>query len=170
MKKITSSIALILVLSFVLVSLLEIGIVKADNTIYIRADGSVEGTDKNQQNGNVYTFTDKIVNQSIVVEKDNIVVDGVGYTLQGDGSIEAIWLENRCNVTIKNMQINHFGEGIRLMGNCKNNAIIGNNITDNGHETAANGIWVTFGASNNTISSFLKASGLIRVLASRFLL
>jgi len=151
-KKSASMLVLMLFLSVVLVSLPQIGVVKAESTIYIRADGSVEGTDKIQQNGNVYTFTDNIVNQSIIVEKDNIVVDGAGYTLEGDGTIESIWLENRCNVTIKNMQITHFGGGIKIMGNCENNAIIGNNITDIGHETAANGIWVSFGASNNTIS------------------
>jgi parallel beta-helix repeat protein len=152
-RKTTAAVGLFLILSFVLVSLPEIGIVKASGTIYIRSDGSVEGTDKIQQNGNVYTFTDNIVNQSIVVEKDNIVVDGAGYTLEGDEKIEAIWLENRCNVTIKNMQINHFGEGIKIMGTgSENNTIIGNNITDNGHETYGNGIALTFGASQTTIS------------------
>jgi len=136
-----------------LVSLPQIKEVKAQGIIYIRADGDVEGTDKIQQNGNVYTFTDNIINQSIVVEKDNIVVDGAGYTLEGDEKIEAIWLENRCNVTIKNMQINHFGEGIKIMGTgSENNTIIGNNITDNGHETYGNGIALTFGASQTTIS------------------
>ncbi len=152
-RKTTAAVGLFLILSFVLVSLPEIGIVKASGTIYIRSDGSVEGTDKIQQNGNVYTFTDNIVNQSIVVEKDNIVVDGAGYTLEGDEKIEAIWLENRCNVTIKNMQINHFGEGIKIMGTgSENNTIIGNNIIDNGHETYGNGIALTFGASQTTIS------------------
>jgi len=143
---------LMLILCSVLVALPNILTVRASETIYIRADGTVEGTDKIQRDGNVYTFTDNIVNQSIVVEKDNIVVDGAGYTLEGDGTIESIWLENRCNVTIKNMQITHFGAGIKIMGTCKNNTIIGNNITDNGHETYGNGIWVSFGASNNTIS------------------
>jgi len=50
-----------------LVSLVEIGIVKAESTIYIRADGNVEGTDKIQRDGNVYTFTGEILD-SIVVE------------------------------------------------------------------------------------------------------
>jgi len=151
-EKRRAALILMLILCSVLVAIPNILTVRASETIYIRADGTVEGTDKIQRDGNVYTFTDKIVNQSIVVEKDNIVVDGAGYTLEGDGRIESIWLENRCNVTIKNMQITHFGNGIWIMGNCKNNTIIGNTITDIGHETAANGIWVSFGASNNTIS------------------
>jgi parallel beta-helix repeat protein len=153
MKKSAFAFFLLLFLSVIFVSLPQIGAVKAESTIYIRANGTVEGTDKIQQNGNVYTFTDNIVNQSIVVDKDNIVVDGAGYTLEGDEKIEAIWLENRCNVTIKNMQINHFGEGIKIMGTgSENNTIIGNNITDNGHETYGNGIALTFGASQTTIS------------------
>jgi parallel beta-helix repeat protein len=152
LKKSASALVLLLFLSVVMASLSQIGMVKAEDTIYIRADGTVEGTNRILRDGNVYTFTGNIVNQSIIVEKDDIVIDGAGYTLEGDGKISAIWLENRRNVTIKNMQITHFGEGIRIMGNCENNAIIGNNITDVGHETAANGIWLTFGASDTTIS------------------
>ena len=127
-------------------------IARASETIYIRADGSVEGTDKIQRDGNVYSFTGNI-NDSIVVEMDDIVVEGAGYTLRGDGGVAGIRLENRRNVTIKNMQITHFGNGIELIGNgSQNNTIIGNNITDNGHETYGNGIWVAFGSSHNTIS------------------
>jgi len=143
---------LLLILFSALIMFPSIVTVKASETIYIRLDGSIEGTSKIQRDGNVYTFTDDIFNQSIIVEKDDVVVDGAGYTLEGDAKISAIWLENRRNVTIKNMQIMHFGEGIRIMGNCENNTIIENNITDVGHEIAANGIWITFGASDTTIS------------------
>jgi parallel beta-helix repeat protein len=153
LKKSASALVLLLFLSVVMVSLSQIGIVKAEDTIYIRADGTVEGTDRILRDGNVYIFTDNIVNQSIIVEKDDVVVDGAGYTLEGDGKISAIWLENRRNVTIKNMQITHLGEGIRIMGYCENNAIIGNNFTDIGHKTdTGNAIWITFGASDTTIS------------------
>jgi len=72
---------ILLIICFVVVSISEIGIVKADETIFIRADGSIEGIESIQRTGNVYTFTETIFNQSIVVEKDNIVVDGAGYTL-----------------------------------------------------------------------------------------
>ena len=44
MKKLTITFVLLLILSFMLVSIPEIGVVKAQGTIYIRADGSVEGT------------------------------------------------------------------------------------------------------------------------------
>ena len=140
-----ATIILVLVLCSVVVSIPQILVVKAESTIYIRADGSVEGTDKIQQDGDIYTLTDNIVNQSMMVEKDNTMIDGAGYTLEGGH----IWLENRLNVTIKNMQITRSDEGIRIMGLCKNNTISGNNITD---ISGGNAIWVTFGASNTTIS------------------
>ncbi len=153
MKKFASAIVLLLFLSVVMGALSQIGMVKAEDKIYIRTDGTVEGTDRILRDGDVYTFTGNIVNQSIIVEKDDVVVDGAGYTIEGDGKISAIWLENRRNVTIKNMQITHLGEGIRIMGYCENNAIIGNNITDIGHKTdTGNAIWITFGASDTTIS------------------
>jgi len=52
-----ATLVLLLILCSVLVALPNIGVVKASGTIYIRADGSVEGTDKIQQDGNLYTFT-----------------------------------------------------------------------------------------------------------------
>ena len=79
-------------LAFVLVLLSTVALmafakpVVAEETIYIRPDGTVEGTDKIERDGDIYTFTDNIFNQSIIVERDNIVVDGAGYTLQGNGS------------------------------------------------------------------------------------
>jgi parallel beta-helix repeat protein len=146
MNRIKSMLTLLLILFFLLVSPLQIKQVKAqDNTIYIRADGTVEGTDLIQREGNVYTLTGNIVNQSILVEKDNVVVDGSSFTLEGGH----IWLENRNNVTIRNIEIFHSDEGIRIMGNSVNNSIIGNNITD---IYGINAIWIYLGASNNTIS------------------
>jgi len=72
--------------------------VKASGTIYIRADGSVdpEGTPISSIDNITYTLTDNIVgdvpewSSAIVVERDNIVVDGAGYTLQGTGSARDI--------------------------------------------------------------------------------
>jgi hypothetical protein len=43
------------------------------------------------------------------------VVDEAGYALIGEGAT-GIMLENRFNVTIKNMQIIYFGCGVALLG------------------------------------------------------
>ena len=80
--------------------------VKASGTfyygpIYIRADGSVEPSDApilNVENVS-YTLMDNIYG-SIIVERDNIIIDGASYTVQGMGSpSQGIYLIERkkCN-------------------------------------------------------------------------
>jgi len=119
----------------------------ADGSIYIRSNGSVEGTDKIQRDGNVYTFTDNIY-EGINVQRDNIVVDGAGYTLQGTGAFTStgIDLTGGSNITIKNMEIRAFYYGIRLYES-SNNSISGNTITSN----EKSGIYLHY-SSDNTIS------------------
>jgi len=114
---------------------LNIETVKASGTIYIRANGDVEGTDKIERVGEYgYIFTDNI-NDYIVVERDNIVVDGAGYTTQdgmsGDLPLNAgLELSSRSNVTIKNMKIRmKYSLGIRL-SESSNNTISGVNVTN----------------------------------------
>lgn len=58
----------------------------AENTVYIREDGSVEpSTAPIQRSGNVYTFTADLY-VSIVVERNNVVIDGADFTLKGTGA------------------------------------------------------------------------------------
>jgi len=124
-----AALILLLILFSLLVSLPQIGVVNAESTIYIRADGSIEGTDRVQRDGNVYTFSDDIYNE-IIVEKDDIVIDGAGFTLQGTGAdnSKGIYVEYRSNITIKNLQIKDFDYGIRFL-EASNNTITGNHIT-----------------------------------------
>jgi parallel beta-helix repeat protein len=67
-----------------------------------------------------------------VIERDNIVVDGAGYTLQGTNAYESrgIDVTERSNVTIKNIEIKTFVDGIYIWAS-SNNTIFGNNITEN---------------------------------------
>ncbi len=100
--------------------------------IYIRADGSVDprNTSISTVDNITYAFTDSLYN-SIVVEKDNIVVDGRGYTLEGNSAIEpqGIYLLERNNITIKNLQFNAFYYGVLL--NCSSDINISkNNLTN----------------------------------------
>jgi len=104
--------------------------VKATGTIYIRADGSVEGTDKLQRNGNIYTFTGDI-NGEIIVEIDDIVINGADYLLQGYGTGVGISINYQNNVTIKNLQINNFSSGIGFEV-AYNNTISSNLLLNNG--------------------------------------
>jgi len=142
-KRSASMLVLLLFLSITLVSFPQIEMVKAEGTIYIRSDGSVEETDKIQQDGNVYTFTDDIFDP-IVVQRDNIVVDGAGYLLQGIGGgmgihgITGVSIDDRSNVTVKNIQMKNFFYSIRL-SDSSNNTIYGNKIIENHFGIAVSG-------------------------------
>jgi parallel beta-helix repeat protein len=135
----------LIILCLLLFSFSQIRVGKTDGTIHIKADGSVEGTDKIQRVGDMFTFTDNI-NDSIVVERDNVVVDGRGYTLQGNGEGRGIDLRERDNVTIKTLEIRAFTHGIYL-DKSEENTLIGNNIVDNVH-----GIMLWWGSKKNIIS------------------
>lgn len=140
--------SVILCLAFVLAP--QIGLASEDGTIYIRADGSVDGTDKIQQDGDVYTFMGNIAG-SIVVEKNDVVIDGAGYKLQPNGGITGVDIRERTNVTIQNLTVEGFSGrcGILLIDvvNCR---IIQNTIVSN-----LNGIEMTGTSSGNRISENL---------------
>jgi len=143
MKKILfSCLMLSLVLSLCL-SLQFVGSVSAnflpasvpEHSIEITEDGTVNGTDRIQRSGNVYTFTGDIEG-TIVVFCNGIVIDGAGYTLQGDGSLTGIWLQEKSNVEIRNLHIRNFRTGIFLIygwsqDGCTYVTVSGNTITDN---------------------------------------
>ncbi|MCW4015522.1 MAG: right-handed parallel beta-helix repeat-containing protein [Candidatus Bathyarchaeota archaeon] len=99
----------------------------------IKEDGTVEGTDKIQKNGNVYTFTDDIFVDYFSVELDNIIIDGNGYSLSGYGVYGAgtgFDLTDRHNVTIKNTTFHNLSTAIRLQDSFFNN-ITENVFTEN---------------------------------------
>ncbi len=57
--------------------------------IHIRANGSIDPADAPiQREGDNYTLTEDI-HGSIVVERDNVVVDGAGYALRGPGAFDS---------------------------------------------------------------------------------
>jgi parallel beta-helix repeat protein len=90
------------------------------DTICIEPDGSLNASDAHiQHNGNTYTLTADMVNKTILVQKDNIVLDGAGYTLQGSSQsignqAVGISVPNRNNITITNFSIKQYTEPIWL--------------------------------------------------------
>ncbi|MEM3698211.1 MAG: NosD domain-containing protein [Candidatus Bathyarchaeia archaeon] len=103
-------------------------------TVYIRADGSIDpqGAPIITHDNITYTLTDNITssNDGIIVQKDDIVIDGVGFELSGTGNGIGVDLSDRINVTVKNMTIENFQIGIRLF-NSQNNTIHRNSLTSN---------------------------------------
>ena len=147
----TTMLALLLLIGMLTLTF-DVQMVKASGHIYIRADGSLDPPTAPISNvDNVtYTFTADI-NGSIIVERDNIVLDGASYIVQGIGyGWEVLGyrcgidLTDRSNVTIKNTEIEAFCCGICLASSY-NNSVYGNKITNNGL-----GIMLS-GSSNNSI-------------------
>ncbi|UCC57982.1 MAG: right-handed parallel beta-helix repeat-containing protein [Candidatus Bathyarchaeum sp.] len=104
----------------------------------IRSDGSVDpSTASIHRDGNLYTFTDDIFGYTIIVERDNITLDGGGYSLQGYGNSTGIFILNRHGVTVRNMKISGFYYGVRIFaafsapGTSNNNTLEDNLVTDN---------------------------------------
>jgi parallel beta-helix repeat protein len=142
-KRTASAIILIVLLNSLPIFALNIRPVKAEGgTIYIRADGSIDPpTAPIQQNVDIYTLTGDIASNA-----DGIIIDGAGYTVQGNGALgKGFILEGRSHVTIKNAEITNFPYGIWLW-NCSSNSIYGNNVANNSW-----GILLNF-SSNNTLS------------------
>ncbi len=101
-------------------------------TITIKTDGSIEGTDKIQRDIDTYLFNGSITG-SIIVERDNIIIDGAGNILlaESDNGV-GVDIRNRKNVTIVNLVITGFlGRcGILLVSSADCN-IIRNKFNDN---------------------------------------
>jgi len=117
-------------------------------TIYIRSDGSIDPpTAPIQRDGNLYTLLGNI-NESIIVQRNNIVIDGQSHRIQGIGAMfsKGIDLSGRKNVTVQNVEVEAFFYGIDLEYGATNNNISRNIITDN----TWTGIFLS-GSSNNTI-------------------
>ena len=170
LNRVFSVVIFVLLLANMLTLAFDIQVVNAAGTIYIRADGSIDPPSApiSTLDNVTYTLTGNITSSDngIVVEKDSIVIDGAGHTIQGTG--EGISLSGRSNVTIKNTYIKDCGVaiwldyssnnsivgnsitnnsyGIELYTNSLNNSIVGNNITDN-----QRGIWLEWWSNYNSI-------------------
>lgn len=151
-RRIVSGLVLTLLLTGALALAFNIQPVKAESgTIYIRQNGSIDPPTANITTTDkvIYTFTGNNY-YPIVVERDNIVIDGVGYKLQGTGAPPlsyGIDLSGRENVEVRNIKISNFsGAGIYFSASY-NNRVNGNTITAN-HLGAI----VLIHSSNNIIS------------------
>lgn len=107
---------------------------RASGTIYIRNNGSIDPpTASISTIDNVtYKLIDNIYG-SIVVERANIVLDGIGYNVLGSGVAQfGFNLTDISNVTIKNTNIKGFSYGVFLVST-SHITISENNITNNSY-------------------------------------
>lgn len=154
MKRTALALALVMALTF---SCLFCGILVQSaksqflGSVCINPDGSVTGTDKIQRNGDIYTLTSDIVNNSVVVQRDNVVIDGHNFTIHGNYPLffgVGVSLSARNNVTIRNVAVTNFQIGINLE-NATQSKLINNNITTYTYE---DGIKLT-NSTNNILSN-----------------
>jgi hypothetical protein len=154
-----AGVSFVVVLLFSVVGLFFAGLVGANPLpapsileVYIKSDGSVDPASVPiQRTGSVYTFTGDLTNSTIVIERDNVVIDGAGFKLQGNGYWwnTGITLTNRHNVLIKNIDICDYSRSATLtessniiiyandmltlrnvvLDSSCGNQIVGNNIT-----------------------------------------
>jgi parallel beta-helix repeat protein len=98
----------------------------ANPKVYILADGSVQGTSSIQRNGDVYTLVGDIAGP-LIVQKDNVVIDGAGHTLVG-GNGRGIVLADRHDVTLKNARVTLDGGYIINVESATDCALIRNTL------------------------------------------
>jgi parallel beta-helix repeat protein len=126
---------LLLLVSLILVAFPQIDMVKAEDVIYIRADGSVDpSTAPIQRIEEVYALVGNI-EEFVIVERNNTVFDGSGYTVGGISGPPVVWTEElgwhtniTTGITITNTVIN--GGGIIFVE--ASNSIIANNTLSGG--------------------------------------
>ncbi len=152
MKKTTIQITIIIALSFSLLVATQStnsAVAQPRIDVTIRTDGSIDPpTAPITRIGNTYKLTSDITG-SITVEKFNIIVDGAGYSLQGNGTGIGIQIFNPYNstvvssydVTVKRLAVEGFEEGIDVFGYW-GNVISGVSITEN--NLSNNGVGVRF--------------------------
>ena len=106
--------------------------------IYIRNNGSVEPqTPLIERIGSSYKLTGDIANYTLEIQCDNIVLDGDGYSIQGNASRikgyddgnNGIIIEGQNHVTIKNINFEQGQTGIRI-SNSSNIKMLDNIFSD----------------------------------------
>jgi len=124
--------------------------------VYILSDGTIYSTANVtvpiQQDGLVYTFTGDLPVTTFGIQRSNVVIDGAGFTLAGQGDI-GIDLSYAGNVTIKNVQLaGMFLDGIYIL-ETSSHTITGCTIESNG-----NGIGFYATTYNNITGNIIKGN------------
>ena len=98
-------------------------------TIVIKPDGSINPSSAPiHRDGKILALTGNI-NSPVVIEESNIIFDGTGYTIQGNGGVVALNL-TCSNVTVQNLRIINWQAGV--LGVFNNNTIKNSWITQCG--------------------------------------
>ena len=122
--------ALLLVLIFFgALAIFKVSPIKAQSvsSIIINPGGSITGTTAIVQSGNIYTFIANITG-NLEVQTSNIVINGSGYWLNGNGGVgfdindlNSYATVSVTNITIENLYVDNCAFGISSDGGSRNN-------------------------------------------------
>ncbi|MCW4017071.1 MAG: right-handed parallel beta-helix repeat-containing protein [Candidatus Bathyarchaeota archaeon] len=138
-----------------------VGLYPPLDTLTINADGTLSPQiDAINQVGNVYTLTENITQYVLEVQRNNIVIDGAGYTIQRTlptwSAQSAVALIGRTNVTVKNLHVDGLNRGVLLSSsyNCT--------ISQNKFTNTQTGVALTDHATRNLVfgNVFVSGSGI----------
>jgi parallel beta-helix repeat protein len=102
---------------------LELPSANAESVITINPDGSISPPSAPiKRVGETYTLTNN-TNNVIVIQRNNTILDGQGYSIHGNTTNQGITLSNTKNVTVMNTKIFGFSTGIRITYSTNNAAI-----------------------------------------------
>jgi parallel beta-helix repeat protein len=111
----------------------NVALCKTPETVFIRADGMVDPATApiTSYDNTTYIFTGN-ANTSIIVERDNVVVNGCGYMLQGAGKPNTIGMDlsDRKNITVTGLGVTGFGVAFELW-NTSSIRLFGNQVVNN---------------------------------------
>ncbi len=137
MKSLFSCLVLLAVMSSGLYLAFRISPVAAQDTIHIRADGSIDPSTAPifTEDNVTYTLTGTVTSNAdaIILERDDITLDGEYYTVQGPGlMIASVGIElTGSNITVANATVRGFRYGVLVRFGYGNNTIEANKITGN---------------------------------------
>ena len=124
--------------------------VDAASGVIICSDGSVWPPDAPiiTLDNITYTLTDDI-HDSVFIQRSNIIVNGNGHKIEGNGSEYGIYLDSLNNVTIMDLEIKGFLIGIGIYY-CSQITLLNNLILNNG-----DGIYIEYSSRNNLIGNYV---------------
>ncbi|NLE04590.1 MAG: hypothetical protein GX638_07295, partial [Crenarchaeota archaeon] len=139
--------------------------------ITIQSDGSINPSSSPITcEGNVYTLTENITGYNIVIAKNNVILDGANYVLNGNSSFAGIFVQVQNDVTIQNFNIHGYKYGIFFTWHynygsyqSSNNIISNNTLSGNTYgiyigDFSFNNTLLANTATNNTYGIYLDAT------------
>ena len=147
--------------------------------IYIRNNGNIEPASAPiDRAGNIYKLTDNIVLYTIEIQRDNIVLDGAGHTIQGNASRfkyddgnNGVIVAGHNNINITRLSFEEGDTGVRIskssniniVGNTFSNGInTGVSLQDSTHNLIEDNDFVDTGGDNHASVTCSGSENIIR--------